>query len=502
MIRKYCIILWCSVILCYAMPLTLSLSANPSRLNPLLATDSASSEVANWLFNGLVKYSPEGKIIPDLCEKWEFISPTQLEFTLRKNLVWSDGTPLTTKDVVFTYKLTKRDDIFSPYTDEFRFVKDVVALSQTRLRVTYSQPYFKALDIWMSAILPAHILDKEKDIMTSVFNTHPLGQGAYTLKTFEIGKEIELQANKHYFLHPPYISTIRYRFLPDANAAFMALKAGKVDIGEISALQYKRQWDSALQKQFHVIEQEGRNYTYLGFNLKNAKFKDKRIRQAISLAINRQEIVDLLFFGHAKVCTGPFLPKTYAYNPSILSPQPNYSLAKKLLAEVGYTPSHPLQFELTTAISNPTRLYAAQIIQKQLAKVGIIVSIRVLEWQAFLKTVVTPRRFESILLGWSMGLTPDAYSIWHSQSQRKGGFNFIGYENPHVDKLIDESEREIDRQKLGAMYQKIFALITEDIPYVFLYIPSSLTAVKKTISPIQPSLIGIMHNQIEWKIEP
>jgi peptide/nickel transport system substrate-binding protein len=172
--------------------------------------------------------------------------------------------------------------------------------------------------------------------------------------------------------------------------------------------------------------------------------------------------------------------------------------AKRLLKEAGYDENHPLTFTISTNANNATRLYAAQIIQYQLGKIGVKVKIRAMEWQAFLNTVVTPRRFEVILLGWSLGLIPDAYALWHSDSDKLGGFNLVGYHNPEVDRLIERAERTTDIAKVGDYYKKMFDIIAADRPYVFLYIPDSLTVIDRRITPIVPSIVGIMHNQIDW----
>jgi len=115
-----------------------------------------------------------------------------------------------------------------------------------------------------------------------------------------------------------------------------------------------------------------------------------------------------------------------------------------------------------------------------------------------LNTVVTPRKFETILLGWGLGLTPDAYPLWHSDSAKIGGFNLVGYKNPEVDRLIEEAQSTIDRAKLSRLYRRIFRFIVADVPYLFLYIPNSITAVNRSIKNVEPSIIGIMHNEIEW----
>ena len=151
-----------------------------------------------------------------------------------------------------------------------------------------------------------------------------------------------------------------------------------------------------------------------------------------------------------------------------------------------------------TNTGNNTRIYAAQIIQHQLRKVGIEMKIRTMEWQAFLNTVVMPHNFEAVLMGWSLSLIPDAYSIWHSDGDRKGGFNFIGYHNAEVDRLIVESEKIVDPEKFAQNYRRLFEMIVNDYPYIFLYIPNSITAVNRKIEGIEPSIVGIDHNEIDW----
>ena len=481
-----------------ASTLHLALSASPSRINPLLATDSASAEIAGWIFNGLFKYDEHGRIVGDLARSWEFVDPRHLRIELRRDVRWHDGEPFGAQDVLFTYKLITSPKIFTPYASDFRAVEKVEALGSHTILVTYKRPYFKALQIWMLGIVPKHILEHEKDIMTSSFNQHPVGTGPYKLQSFSVSQDITLHANPDYFEHEPHIDTIVYHFLPDPSTQFLMLKSHKLDVGGLSPLQYERQIDAAFRSYYKIFEQMSHGYTYLGFNLARKKFQDIRVRKAIDLAIDKKLLVDLLFFSHARICTGPFMPGTFAYDPTI-APRPyDPRRAKELLAEAGYDEKHPLQFEIATNSNNSLRMYAAQIIQYQLAKIGVKVTIRAMEWQAFLNTVVTPRKFDTILLGWSLGLTPDAYSIWHSSAAKLGGFNLVSYKNPEVDRLIEEAEVTIDQKRLAMLYRKIFDRIVADVPYVFLYIPNAITAVNAKIRNVRPSIVGIMHNEIDW----
>jgi len=485
-----------------ASTLHLATSSNPSRINPILATDSASSEVADFIFSALVKYDKDAKeIIGDLAESYYFENNTTLIFNLRKNVTWHDGEPFGAKDVLFTYNLINSPQVVSPYTSTFREVKSVEVLNDHQLKVTYKKPYFKALETWMMGILPEHLLKDEKNIMSSAFNTHPIGTGAYRLKALEFSKNIELDAYDNYFLHRPKIDKITFHVIADPMTRFLMLKSSQIDVGNLEAMQLERQLDNNFKEHFNIIEDISKSYTYLGFNLRNEKFKDARIREALSLAVNRQELVDILFLGHGQVCHGPFLPGGPAFNDAVKAPKFDPQRAKALLKEAGYDENNPFSFEIATSNSSSIRPYAAQIIQHQLSQIGVEVKLRVMEWQAFLNMVVFPRKFETVLLGWSLSLSPDPYLLWHSDNDKPGAFNFIGYHNSRVDALIHKMKSIIDRDTLAAVQREIFAQIVADDPYLFLYIPNAITVVDKSIKNIEPTINGIWHNYIDWEIQ-
>lgn len=498
---KQIFIILVTVISLTASTLHLNISSNPSRLNPLLATDAGSSEIAGFIFNALVKYDKDGKnIIGDLTKNFVFESDTKLIFELRKGVKWHDGVEFTADDVVFTYDLIHSEKVVTPYTSTFRMVKSVKALDRYRVEVIYKKPYFKALETWMMQIIPKHILQDEANVMGSTFNTKPVGTGPYKLSKLEFSKNIELSANEDYFEHKPYIDTISFHVIADPTTRFLMLKSHQVDIGSLEPMQLSRQVDEAFFEAYQRIEQISHSYTYLGFNLRHDKFKDARVREALSLGIDRDELVDILFLGHGQVCTGPFLPGGMAFNDKVDRPRQNVKRAKELLKEAGYDENNPLEFEIATSNSSEVRPYAAQIIQHQLAKIGVKVNLRVMEWQAFLNMVVFPREFDTVLLGWSLSLSPDPYLVWHSDNDKPGAFNFIGYKNEKVDALISKAEGIVDRAKLAQVQKEIFKKVVDDNAYLFLYIPNSISVVNKKISPIEPTINGFWHNQIEWKI--
>lgn len=483
-----------------ASTLHLSASSNPARLNPLIATDSASSSIAGFLFNSLVKYDESGqKIIGDLAESYRFITPTLIEFKLRHGVKWHDGKLFTAQDVLFTYNLIKSPTTITPYASDFRVIKYVKIIDDYTLRVTYEKPYFKALEIWMMGIVPYHILKNEKDIMGSSFNTAPVGTGPYILKKLEFSKQIVLESNSHYFEHRPKIQKIVFHVIADPMTRFLMLKSGQIDVDTLEPMQFERQLDNSFHKRFVTLELPSHSYTYLGFNLRLKKFQDPKIREALSLAINREALIDVLFLKHAKVCTGPFLPGSKGFNDHVKAPVRNIEKAKILLKSAGYDAMHPLEFEIATSNSNAIRPYAAEILQRQLLDIGVKVTLRVMEWQAFLNTVVAPRKFDTVLLGWSLSLSPDPYALWHSDSDVPGGFNLVGYHSDVTDKLIEQMENSTDTESVASLQRQIFARITADNPYLFLVIPNQINVYNRSIKGIKPTLNGIWEDYIDWE---
>lgn len=483
-----------------ASTLHLSISASPARINPILATDSISGEISEWIFNSLITYDKDGKVVPKLAKSYRFLDNTTLEFTLRDDVYWSDGVKFSAKDVLFTYETIISPKIYTPYASSFSHVKSVAIVGKNKILIKYKYPYFKALETWMMEVLPYHKLKDEKDLMTAKFNQTPIGTGPYTLDKVSISSNIVLHANANYFIHKPKIDKIVYHFVPDPSSEFLMLKSNKLDMGTLSSLQLERQIDDDFKKRFNIYEDISHSYSYIGFNLHSEKFKNPKVREALSFAINRKELVNIMYFGHGRVCNGPFLPGTGAYNDKVKSPEQNIAKAKQLLKEAGYDEKHPLVFTLSTNTGS-SGTYIAQILQYQLKQAGVIMKLKVMEWQAFLNTVIMPRKFEAVLMAWSLALKPDAHVIWHSESAKKGGFNFIGYKNEEVDRLIKKAEKIVNQQEFDKIYKKIFALIVHDNPYLFLVIPNTITVVNKHIFPVSPSLIGITHNKIEWQKE-
>ncbi len=494
----------------YGDAIVLGSIGEPKRLLPLLASDSASATISGFIFNGLVRYDGDLNIVGDLAESWEIKDNGKIIiFHLRKDVRWQDGHPFTADDVIFTYKKLIDPNVATPYSGDYELIEKAEKIDDYTVKFTYKHPFASALSSWTMGILPKHLLEKE-DLNTTNYNRHPIGTGPYILEKWETGRMIVLKANSRYFRGKPHIARIIYRIIPDPSTMFLELQSGNLDYMGLTPFQYKRQTNAPFfQKNFRKLRYPSFGYTYLGYNLRLPLFKDKRVRQALTYAIDRKLIVDVVLLGLGTVSNGIFPPSSWACDIS-LKPYPYQpSKAQKLLKEAGWTDSDgdgildkngkPFIFTILTNQGNLQRIATAEIIQYQLSQIGIKVKIRVLEWQALLRRIME-QNFQAVILGWALGYDPDPYDIWHSSKTKPGSFNFVGYKNPEVDRLLEEARKTLVRKRRAKLLKKIQRIIYDDQPYTFLYVPDSLSILHKRFQNVKPKRAGIWYNFEEWYV--
>jgi len=481
-----------------------------STLLPPLASDAASHGVASLIYNGLVKYDGDLSLIGDLAESWEISKDgLTITFKLRRGVKWHDGAPFTAQDVLFTYQVMVDPKTPTAYSGDYLQVKKAEAVDDYTFRVTYPQPFAPALGSWTLAILPRHLL-KGKDITSSPLARHPVGTGPYRFEEWRAGEKIVLGYNPDYFEGRVYLNGYIYLVRPDLSTMFLELKAGNIDRMNLTPLQYTRQTEyPRFQRLYNKYRYIPFSYIYLGYNLEDPRFADRRVRQALTSAINKKEIIEGVLLGLGEEAIGPYKPGTWYYNPDVPRFPYNPERAKALLTEAGWRPNpdgvmekdgRPFEFTILTNQGNDLRVRTAEIIQRRLKDIGVLVRIRMVEWAAFLKEFIDKGNFEAVLLGWNTGLDPDQYDIWDSSKTKPGELNFIHYRNPRVDALLEEGRHTFDREKRKQAYFKLQEIIAEDQPYTFLFVPDALPAIAKRFRGVKPAPAGIDYNFTKWYV--
>ena len=482
----------------------------PSTLNPVLASDSASHDITGLIFNGLVKYDKALKLTGELAKSWNISNDgLVITFKLRKNIKFHDGVEFTSKDVKFTYEKYVDPSVKTAYRSLFELVDRVETPDKYTVKVYYKKPYAPALETWTASVIPAHIYG-EGDFNKSPYNRKPTGTGPYVFKEWATADKIVLEANPAYFEGEPYISGYIYRVIPDMSVMFMELASGSIDMmGLTSDLYLGKASEKPFGQRFNKFKYPSFSYTYIGYNMERDLFKDARVRKALCYAIDTKTIIQGVRGGLAEPATGPFIPGSWAYNEEV-EPYPyDTQKAAKLLSECGWKRNkkgilekngRKFKFTLMTNNGNKEREQIATIAQEQFGKLGIKVNIKIIEWNVFLSQYIDRKDFDAVVMGWSLSRDPDCYDIWHSSKNREGQFNFVSYKNKEVDRLLEEGRTTFNREKRAGIYKKIHKIIADEAPYTFLYNAYSLPAVHKRIHNIKPEAAGISYNFTKWYV--
>ena len=490
--------------------LTNAMIGEPNNLIAMIAGDGASSLIAGQIFNSLLKYDENLEFEGDLAESWEISEDYKtIKFNLKVQKKWSDNHPITCKDVLFTWKAVTHPDTRTPYGSDYQLVSSAQCINDYQFIAKYKEPYAPALETWASLhILPEHLL-KNEDINNTYFSLNPVGSNYYSLDSWVTGQQLKLKGNPNAVHGKPLIDNKVSRIIPDLSSQFMELIACNIDLMSINPIQYSRVFPNRpeLNKKINLYKEMGNGYTYFGFNLKKRPFDDINVRKAISLAIDRQEIIDGVLLGLGEEITSPYKPGTYWENKNIKKLSFNPEKAKELLENSGYRLNNniyekdgiPLSFEILTN-QNKQREMTAVLIQRRLQDIGIDASIRVIEWASFVNRFIKTGEFQAVVLGWSLSLDPDQYSIWHSSQQGPGQFNFIGYSNKTVDNLLEKGRQELNKEKRKAIYNDFSSILYDDQPIIYLYAGYGLSAIHKKIKGVKKLSppAGIYHNDYEW----
>ena len=483
----------------------------PSNLISMLSTDSSSREVSSRLFVSLLKFDKDLNVVPLAAEWYKVLDDgLRIRFKLRRGIMWSDGNELDLDDVEFTYRLFIDPETPTAYSGDYKQVKEFRRLPEIddwTFEVLYEKPFPRSLMSWMTDILPRRALEGE-DLRSTPQRRNPVSSGPFRLKSWESDARIVLITNPDYFEGRANLDGVVYRVIRDSSTMFLELLAGKLDYMELSKQQYVYQTsEKKFADKFNVYRSLSFGYSFMGYNLKSPLFKDVRVRKAFAYAINKHDIVDGALFGQGVPAIGPYRPGSWAYNDKIKDYPYDVKKAAELLEEVGWARGRDgvlvkdgLRFSFTLLVNqgNAERIKSAILIQSQLKALGVEVKIRAVEWAAFINEFVNKGFFDALILGWNITNDPDIFDVWHSSRAFAGGLNFIGYDNPEVDALLEEGRSTFDQTVRKKCYDRIQEILHEEQPYCFLYVPYSLSALHKRFHGIEEAPAGIGHNFIRW----
>lgn len=498
----------------------------PRSLNPILSvSNDVDRDLTELMFSSLFDTDEKGQIIPELVDHY-LVSDDQKAYTLsiHEGVEWHDGHPLTAADVVFTVSLIQDPAWKSPLHPIFKDIA-VEQESDTILKFVLKEPFAPFLSKLRFGILPRHIW---KDILPqnalmSEYNLKPIGSGPYRFLSLKRDKRgfvlsYTLERNKDYFREPPFIEKLAFEFYPDYPTAIEALRKRQVD----SLSFVPRDLRQEVTEMAHVlpISLELPQYSAVFFNqTKNPILKDKAVRQALIMAIDKSRVLFDVLGGDGRPLDGPPIP---GYN-DLSNGSLSYDLfkAREILEEQGWEIDSddgirkkaaskddeeptPLQLTLTT-VNQPENMTVASIIKEGWSSIGVDVSINAVPSSDIHRTVIKPREYEALLISQLLETDLDPYPFWHSSQTKDPGLNLAMFANRDADTAIEAARKTTDLNVRKEKYKSFLQILMSELPAAFLYSPSYTYPIPETMQGFEGDRISIPSDRFtsitSWYLE-
>jgi peptide/nickel transport system substrate-binding protein len=466
------------------------MSAPPASLSLIGKPDRNSEIVATQLTDSLVQFGPDLELQPRVAESWEFSEDQRtLTFSLRPDVRWHDGEPVTADDVVYTVRMARSPALENrSYLPLFEAVESVVAVDPQTVRVRYTDAHPNALEAWRIPLIPEHVAsrdagpdDSPEEILTLIqgsFAQHPIGCGPYRFVRYRPDEELVLVANEDYWDGGPATKTLIFRFFPDQRTAFQSLMTGELDVMTATTDLWMEAQQSRDKDRLEAVIYYRLSAWVLFWNQSGPPFwSDPRVRRAMVLALDRSGFNEAVLFGLALPGITTYHPKSALADPELEAWAYDPDEARRLLDEAGWRDSdgdgirdrdgRPFRF---TYLSGSTQKLVEDMAawqQQSWREVGLAVDIERLEWQTF-RERRNARQFDA--LAFSIGLTPDAdmFELYHS-SAREGGFNYMGLADPELDRLLEQVQVTFDPAERREIHRLIQRRLHEQQPVTVLF---------------------------------
>ena len=484
--------------------LVVGLVAEPVNLDPPQVTDLNSNRVGRRVVETLVTFPEEStQVVPGLAESWT-ISKDGLQYTfkLRRGITFHDGTPLNAEAVKFSierqinpnhpaYKLGKY-----PFANFFfGNVKAVEVLSEERVAFLLNEPRASFLSILTagaaSIVSPTAVMKWGPD-----YPTHPVGTGPFRFASWDRGQRVVLEKNPTYWKYPVKVERVIYRPIVEDQARLTELLTGTLDVIVGVPADFVSQLEQ--NAKITLLKQVGAHVWYLGMNNQKKPFDDKRVRQALNYAVNKDAIVKDVLKGTGAASRGPVLPGTWGADPALKAYPYDPERAKKLLAEAGY----PNGFSTTlwvpesgSGMQAPVAM--STVMQSNLKAVGVNVSLQTMEWGAYLAKLRTKEQ-ELFALSWMAGTEdPDMvmYPLLHSSQWTPVGPNRALYKNARFDALLQQARLTTDQAKRAQLYKEAQRILVDDAPWVFVDHEIQIAALSKRVQGFK------LHPSFDLRVE-
>lgn len=494
-----------------------AINVDPDFPNPLVTADKWAQELNRFaLFLPLIQYGPKLEYEPRLASSWEMLGDTGVVFHLRRDVRWSDGQPTTSADVVFTYQRATDTLTAFPNREYFAYFTGVDAPDAYTVRFRFRPHSDPLAGLPFLPIVPRHLLQAipPEQLRQAEFNRHPIGNGPFLFVEHRANDRWVLRANPDFpaaLGGRPLLDRLVVRVIPEPTAQVTALLTGEADVTTSAGAKAFK--DLAGRPGVQRLVRPQRQVAIIVWNERRPALRDRRVRLAFSLALDRQTLLDALRGGQGALAVGPIFPGHWAYAGD-LKPLPYApDSARKLLAAAGYTDRNgdgvledrrgrPLQLTFKVPAASSTNRNLAEMVQAQLGRIGVRVGTESVDGAIFRADIESPeRRFDAAPLGFDADFRPIFRDQFHSASigQR---FQWASYSNPAVDSIIDRAPVTADRRQATAMWHRFQEILQQEQPWTFLWYPPELVLARSELNGLNPDVRGTLVNVAGWWRSP
>ena len=474
------------------------MTQEPVNFNPLLYVNSGTEEVPEaCMFDALWDINHKGEFIPNLAAKVPTLENGGIsadgltwKIELKKGVKWQDGAPFTAKDVEFTFQTIVNPKVAIRSRSGFDLIKDFSISDDHNVVVTLAKPFVPFAWAWQKMhIVPAHILSKVPDINTAAFNTNPIGTGPYKLVKRVAGSHMIYKANPDYHRGAPAIETVVHKFVPDQTVAYTQFKTGEIEVFGLHGVPPERMEEAKGLVGRDVLETPQPWVEFIYFNCGKPMFADPKVRRALYIGCDKVKWINDVQYGIPPRTLSYLHPSHWAYNADLKDPGYDPRKAAEMLDGAGWKMGSDgirekdgvkLKFSMSTTAGSKAREQAEALIQANWKEIGVAMEIKNMPASVVWGEYTTKSQFDTLMVGWepTVGMDPDYTARCHSKQipvKYNTGSNYVQYENPELDKLLEEGVLISDMDKRKEVYGKIQKILHDDVPfapifaYVFLY---------------------------------
>ncbi len=461
----------------------------PDNLNPLFNGNQSLTQMYHLVYESLVTFDDQLEMMPLLAKEWEWDERGHsILFTLRQDATWHDGEPFVPEDVIFTINSMKDqlNQLEYPFVHAniINQISDVRKVDDHQVRISFNRPFSSGLEAMVFPVLPHHVFAESGRGLLNSEDFPIIGTGPYHVVEYDKTRSFQLNYFDAYWGETSYIKEIFVSVVPDREAAMSMFESGEIDLVEPLSIDWTKHTDrdEITGKSFL-----SNRYEFIGFNFDHEWLSQKELRKAIAYAIDREQILQKLYFNHGKIIDTPVFPESWLNQMDDIKYSYDANQAASMIGEMEIPEG--TVFTLLTNEDNQLRVATAQVIAEFLTAAGLETEIETVPWEQ-LQERTDEGRFDMILTGWHLSVLPDLSFAFHSTQINDG--NFIGYQNDVMDEILENIFAASNQNQKKQEWLRFQEFFVEEMPYVSLFFKDHAILHRETLrGDLRPNVYSI-----------